>query len=120
MKRLFLNVSTALKPKKWAERIAECFGENPLKCSCCGNLYVFRGIVLSKNERLKIQYANDSEARRYLREEIRHIESKEFKINQKQAEKETYEATRFDWEKQRQLYMSSMRNQGIDSEGSGG
>ena len=37
-----------------------------------------------------------------------------------QAEKEIYEAIRFDWEKQRQLYMPSMRNQGIDSEGSRG
>lgn len=120
IKRLLLNVSTAMKPKKWAERIVECFGENPLKCSCCGNLFVFRGIVVSKNGELIIQYANDSEARRYLREEIRYIESKEFKINQKQAEKEIYEAIRFDWEKQRQLYMPSMRNQGIDSEGSRG
>ncbi len=81
---------------------------------------MFRGIVVSKNGGLIIQYANDSEARRYLREEIRYIESKEFKINQKQAEKEIYEAIRFDWEKQRQLYMPSMRNQGIDSEGSRG
>lgn len=64
---------------------------------------------MSKNGGLIIQYANDSEARRYLREEIRYIESKEFKINQKQAEKEIYEAIRFDWEKQRQLYMPSMR-----------
>ena len=31
IKRLLLNVSTALKPMKWADRITECFGENPLK-----------------------------------------------------------------------------------------
>ena len=43
-----------------------------------------------------------------------------FREFSKQAEKEIYEAIRFDWEKQRQLYMPSMRNQGIDSEGSRG
>ena len=46
--------------------------------------------------------------------------SREILAEQKQAEKEIYEAIRFDWEKQRQLYMPSMRNQGIDSEGSRG
>lgn len=111
IKRLLLNVSTALKPMKWADRITECFGENPLKCSSCGNLFVFRGIVVSKNGKLRIQFANDAAARRYLREEIRNIESEEFKINQKQAKEKIFEANRFDWEKQRQLYMSSMRNQ---------
>lgn len=111
IKRLLLNVSTALKPMKWADRITECFGENPLKCSSCGNLFVFRGIAVSKKGKLRIQYANDAAARRYLREEIRNIESEEFKINQKQAKEKIFEANRFDWEKQRQLYMSSMRNQ---------
>ena len=111
IKRLLLNVSTALKPMKWADRITECFGENPLKCSSCGNLFVFRGIAVSKNGKLRIQFANDAAARRYMREEIRNIESEEFKIDQKQAKEKIFEANRFDWEKQRQLYMSSMRNQ---------
>jgi hypothetical protein len=46
-----------------------------------------------------------------MREEIRNIESEEFKINQKQAKEKIFEANRFDWEKQRQIYMSPMRNQ---------
>ena len=111
IKRLLLNVSTALKPMKWADRITECFGENPLKCSSCGNLFVFRGIAVSKNGKLRIQFANDAAARRYMREEIRNIESEEFKIDQKQAKEKIFEANRFDWEKQRQIYMSPMRNQ---------
>ena len=111
IKRLLLNVSTALKPMKWADRITECNGDNPSKCSSCANLFVFRGKKKKKNGKLRIQFANDAAARRYLREEIRNIESEEFKINQKQAKEKIFEANRFDWEKQRQIYMSPMRNQ---------
>ncbi|WP_246023373.1 transposase, partial [Enterococcus nangangensis] len=36
VKKMIIAVKNALKPKKWAERLTEEFGENPLECSKCG------------------------------------------------------------------------------------
>lgn len=78
---------------------------------------------MSKKGQLTIQYANDWDARRYLREEIERIESEKEKHQQRKAEAQTLENLRFDWEglrqraqgQERELYLSSMQGSGRDS-----
>ena len=116
MTQLLISARKMTQPKKWRERIRETFGIDPLKCSKCGNYYEFKGTVVSKNGRLTIQYANDRDARRYLREEIERIESKEATHQQEKEEAQALENLRFDWEglrqrierQERELYLSSM------------
>ncbi|MGC3124588.1 IS91 family transposase, partial [Enterococcus faecalis] len=74
-------------PKSSEERITEEFGENPLECSCCGDYYEFVGMSVRKNGRLVIKYAKDNQAKRFMREENRKIDQKEFR-HQYEEEKE--------------------------------
>lgn len=123
MTKLLIRARKMAQPKKWRERITETFGIDPLKCSKCGNYYEFKGIVVSKKGQLTIQYANDWDARRYLREEIERIESEKEKHQQRKAEAQALENLRFDWEglrqraqgQERELYLSSMQGSGRDS-----
>ena len=116
MEKLLISARKMTQPKKWRERITETFGVDPLKCPHCGNFYEFKGTVVSKNGHLAILYANDRDARRYLREEIERIESEKHQHQQEKAQAEVFENLRFDWEELRQrslkrerdLYLSSM------------
>ncbi|EOT27947.1 transposase [Enterococcus saccharolyticus subsp. saccharolyticus ATCC 43076] len=108
VKRLLVNVKKALKPKTWSERIFEEFGINPMECTECGESYECLGMSVRKNGYLHIQYAKDEEARRYMGEENRKIEKEEFQTAYQKAEKAAYEAIRFDWDKQGEIYMSRM------------
>lgn len=117
MEKLLISARKMTQPKKWRERITETFGIDPLKCPHCDNIYDFKGTVVSKNGCLVIQYANDKDARRYLREEIERIESEENTYEQEKVEAQAYENHRFDWEELRQrvlqrerdLYLSNAR-----------
>lgn len=61
-----------------------------------------------KNGYLKVQYAKNEDARKYMLEENKKIEEKEFKTKQAEKQKKAYEANRFDWERLRQVYMSEL------------
>ena len=67
-----------------------------------------------KNGRLRIKYAKNEEARAYMRLENMEIESKKFEIDYEEEKKKAFEEVRFDWEKQRQIYMSDMWRYGAD------
>ena len=104
--KLLVNVQKALKPKTWSERITEEFGENPLKCSKCGETYECMGMSVQKNGHLHIQYAKNEEARRFMGEENQKIEEKQAEY---QKEEETaFESIRFDWDKQGDIYLSQL------------
>lgn len=110
MHKLVVNAQRRSKPKKWQERIHEEFGEDPLKCKDCGEYYEFMGISVFKNEALQVQYANNDDARRYMKEENRKIEGKTFQNEYEKTKERAFEAKRFDWERQREIYMSPMWN----------
>ena len=116
-KRMLVNVKEALKPLSWAERMNEAFGENPLECSRCGEHYEFMGMSVRKKGRLRIQYAKDEQAMTFMREENRKIEQETFQVKYQDAKQKVYEAVRFDWERQRQLYLSRMWEDGGYSNG---
>jgi hypothetical protein len=103
--KMVRNASELIK-KNWSQRIYECFGENPLKCNRCGEYYEYMGLVALKNGYLEIVYANNSTARQYLKEEIKKIESEEFKIKQEEAKEQIFKTLRFSWEERaRELHM---------------
>lgn len=108
VKKLFINLNEALRPKSWEERITEEFGENPLECSCCGEYYEFVGMSVRKNGRLVIKYAKDNHAKRFMREENRKIDQKEFRQQYEEEKEKTFKAIRWDWERQREIYMSKL------------
>ena len=108
VKKLFINLNEALRPKSWEERITEEFGENPLECSCCGEYYEFVGMSVRKNGRLVIKYAKDNHAKRFMREENRKIDQKEFRKQYEEEKEKTFKAIRWDWERQREIYMSKL------------
>ncbi|MBV6379365.1 IS91 family transposase, partial [Enterococcus faecium] len=103
-----INLNEALRPKSWEERITEEFGENPLECSCCGEYYEFVGMSVRKNGRLVIKYAKDNHAKRFTREENRKIDQKEFRQQYEEEKEKTFKAIRWDWERQREIYMSKL------------
>lgn len=114
IKKMLVNVMEMTKAKSWSERIIEEFGENPLRCSECGEYYECLGMSVRKNGRLRIKYAKNEEARAYMRLENMEIESKKFEIDYEEEKKKAFEEVRFDWEKQRQIYMSDMWRYGAD------
>lgn len=108
IRKMLVNVQKALKPKNWADRITEEFGVNPLECYGCGEYFEYMGMSVQKNGCLKVQYAKNEDARKYMLEENKKIEEKEFKTKQTEEQKKAYEANRFDWERLRQVYMSEL------------
>lgn len=108
VEKLLVNAQKLIRTKTWDKRIDEIFGENPLKCSCCGNYYEYMGMSVSQKGHLTIKYAKNKDARRYMEEEIAKIEKETFRNKQKQAKEEIFETVRFDWEKQCQLYLSKV------------
>lgn len=117
IRRMLVNMKEALKPLSWAERIAEAFGENPLECSRCGEHYEFMGMSVRKNGRLYVQYAKNEQAKAFMREENRKIGQEEYQVKREKEKQKAYEAVRFDWERQRQLYLSRMWEDGGYSNG---
>lgn len=98
-RKLLINSRKMVKPKGWQERMKESFGADPLECSDCGNVMEFRGIAVSKNGHLEVQYANNQEARRYIEREVKVIESKTYQERKKKAEEKAIENKRFCWDK---------------------
>lgn len=108
VKQLLVNAKRMLKPKTWSERIIEEFGVNPLECTECGESYECLGMSVRKNGHLHIQYAKNEEAKQCMREENQKIEKEAFQTAYQEAEKAAYEAIRFDWDKQGEIYLSQM------------
>ena len=106
--KLLVNVQKALKPNTWSERITEEFGENPMECPKCGETYECLGMSVYKKGRLTIQYAKNQEARRFMKEENQKIEEKAFQTTYQEAEKAAFEAIRFDWDRQGDIYLSQL------------
>lgn len=104
--KMLVNVKEALKPKSWAERITEEFGTNPMECTEYGEYYEFYGLSAAKNGRLVVKYAKNEEARCFMREENQKIGEETFKGAYEKAKEAAFEKIRFDWERQRQLYLS--------------
>lgn len=109
VRKQLVKVQKAVQPKKWRERITEEFGEDPLKCSRCGEYYEFMGMSVHKNGRLKVQYMKNKNARAFMNEENERIGKEAFQTEYEKAEKTAHEKVRFDWEKQRQFYLSRLR-----------
>lgn len=105
--KLARNAVEITNKKTWSQRIYECFGENPLKCNRCGEYYEYMGLVAAKNGSLKVVYAKNKIARRFMNEEIDKIESKEFQVEQEKIKKQIHQTLRFDWDQRaRDLQMS--------------
>ena len=126
VKKLLFNAKEMMKPKSWRERIIERFKEDPLKRMHCGNYYEFKGTVAPKNGRLKVVYANDIQSHEYLKREIKRLEEEAYKIEKEQTDQKTFKELRFNWQtlkesieqRERELYLSTMWERGIDSYGS--
>lgn len=89
-RHVVLTIDEGLRPifaegKSWRERIKEIFDRDPLECSECGNYLELKGIAVRKNSRLEVAFANDKEAKQYIRREIRNIESKTYQLEKKEA-----------------------------------
>lgn len=108
IRRMIVTLNEALKPKTWAERITEEFGENPLECSRCGEAYEFVGMSVRKNGRLVVKYAKDDHTKEFMREENRKIGQKEYQQQYEEEKEAAFKAIRWDWERQRKLYMSNV------------
>lgn len=108
IKRMLVSLKAALKPMKWNERIHEEFGENPLECVKCGEYLEFCGMSVRKNGSLKVQFAKNKDADRFMREENRKIEQKEFQIKYEKAKEKAFETVRFSWKRESKLYLSRM------------
>ena len=61
-----------------------------------------------KNGRLVINYAKDNHAKRFMREENRKIDQKEFRQQYEEEKEKTFKAIRWDWGRQREIYMSKL------------
>lgn len=120
VKKMIIAVKNALKPKKWAERLTEEFGENPLECSKCGEVYEVLGMSVRKNSHLMVKYAKNKQAIRFMREENRNIEQKEFQYEYEKEKAQAFSKLRFDWERESQIYLSQMWRKGGYSKISGG
>lgn len=122
-KKVLINAREMTKPKGWRERIKKSFDKDPLECSECGNVMVFRGIAVRKNNRLHVQFANNEEAKNYINREIDRIESKTYEYQKKEATRKAIEKHRTNWDKiekdirerDRQLYLSSVQGNRSDS-----
>lgn len=108
IRRINVNLNEALKPKTWAERITEEFGENPLECSRCGEAYEFVGMSVRKNGRLVVKYAKDDHTKEFMREENRKIGQKEYQQQYEEEKEAAFKTIRWDWERQRKLYLSNL------------
>lgn len=108
IRRMIVTLNEALKPKTWAERITEEFGENPLECSRCGEAYEFVGMSVRKNGRLVVKYAKDDHTKEFMREENRKIGQKEYQQQYEEEKEAAFKTIRWDWERQRKLYMSNL------------
>lgn len=108
IKGMLVNLNQATRVKSWVEWMVELFNWNPLKCSACGELYEFMGISAVKNGRLKVRFAKNDDARRFMREENQKIEEEAFQLKYEETTKAAYEAVRFSWERQYQVYMSEL------------
>jgi len=97
IKKLLVNAKKMIQPKGWRESNKESFGYDPLKCSECGNVLEFRGIVARKNGQLEVQYANDKEAKDYINREVERIESEAYKKAQKEKTEVAIKKYRFSW-----------------------
>src|SRR5699024_4179220 len=117
VKKMFVNLHKILKPKSWAKRIAEEFGEDPLQCSHCGEYYECLGMSVRKKGRLQVQYAKNPTAREYMKKENRKIEEESFEIKYEKEKAAAFKAIRFDWERQRQLFLPYMRGERENSYG---
>lgn len=108
IRRMIVTLNEALKPKTWAERITEEFGENPLECSRCGEAYEFVGMSVRQNGRLVVKYAKDDHTKEFMREENRKIGQKEYQQQYEEEKEAAFKTIRWDWERQRKLYMSNL------------
>ena len=61
-----------------------------------------------KNGRLVIKYAKDNHAKRFMREENRKNDQKDSGNSMKKEKEKTFKAIRWDWERQREIYMSKL------------
>lgn len=108
VRRMLVNLRKAMHRKTWVDRIAEVFGYNPLKCSRCGEFFEFMGTSVAKNGCLKVQYAKEHQAYQYMEEVNQKIGQEEYQSKYQEAEAQAYARLRFDWERQRQIYMSEL------------
>lgn len=108
IKRMLINLKKALKPQKWDERIYEEFGENPLECTKCGEYLEFCGMSVRKNGRLKVQYTKNEDASRFMREENKKIDEEKFKTKYEKTKEKAFDAIRFNWERESEIYLSRM------------
>lgn len=106
--KVLVNIKRMKKPKKWRERIKETFGRDPLKCSDCGNVFVFRGIAVRKNGKLRVQFANDELAHKYIKREIETIESKAYEHKKKEATRKAVKECWADWKRIEQKALESI------------
>ena len=106
--RLLVDLNRVMKRKSWAESIVERFGYGPRKCSDCGEYFEFMGVSLVKNGVLKVQYAKDRQAHEYMKEVNQKIGQEAYQTQYQKAETQAFERLRFDWEKQRRIYLSEM------------
>lgn len=108
VKKMLLNINEVLKPKTWATRIDEEFGENPLECANCGEYYEFVGLSVRKNGLLKVQFTKNEYARKFMIEENNNIGKEEYQTEYEKKKQEAFSRLTWDWEKQRQIYMSQL------------
>ena len=66
------------------------------------------GVSLVKNGVLKVQYAKDRQAHEYMKEVNQKIGQEAYQTQYQKAETQAFERLRFDWEKQRRIYLSEM------------
>lgn len=93
--KLVQDAAKLITKKHWAQRISECFGTDPLKCDRCGEYYEYMGLSAVKNGQLQVVYAKNRQARSYMKEEIKRIESQTCQNEQAEAKKKIYASLRF-------------------------
>jgi hypothetical protein len=79
VRKWIVNVRKVLRRRRWREKIREGTGKDPMICSVCECYYEYKGEVCLYDGELKVKYAVDDKARRYLKREIEYGKVKEEK-----------------------------------------
>ncbi|WP_047155568.1 IS91 family transposase, partial [Aneurinibacillus tyrosinisolvens] len=66
VRKWIVNVRKVLRRRRWREKIREGTGKDPMICSVCQCYYEYKGEVCLYDGELKVKYAVDDMARRYL------------------------------------------------------
>ncbi|MED0676028.1 transposase [Aneurinibacillus thermoaerophilus] len=82
VRKWIVNVRKILRRRTWRERIKEGTGKDPMICPRCQCYYEYKGEVWLHGGELKVRYAVDDMARRYLTREIEHGKVKEEKTQE--------------------------------------